>query len=203
MPLLLSKKIDEFSAYAVWNIQEELTELPKIACDKIPPNLNPIKEAEWIVSRVLAREVCNIFEIPFKGVGKEPTGKPFLIGSDVNISISHSFPIAGVMIHLNQSCGIDLELPREKLTTVQNKYLHPSEFESKDNLEELCKIWSSKEVIYKIFNKRNLSFKKDVQILLEENKGIGNILRKDEETSFEIHYEWVKNYLIAYGSESK
>ena len=200
MPLLLNKKIDEYSAYAVWNIQESFVELPYLSPEPFPANLNPVRQAEWIIGRVLIKSLCSLFDIEYVGIEKHDKGKPYLKNSYANISISHSFPIATAMIDLKHSCGIDMEQPREKLKTVQHKFLHESEVAYKDNLEKLCAIWCAKEVIYKIYGRRFLSLKDEIKVSFEsDNLMVGKILKEGYEDDYNIHYEWVKDYVLAYG----
>lgn len=200
MPLLLNKQIDSHSAYAIWNIQETFVDLPHLSPEPIPKDLNPVRQAEWIVGRILAKSLSEKFDIPFKGIEKHDTGKPFLNGSDANISISHSFPIAAAMIHLSKPCGIDMERPRDKHDYVKMKYLHHSEMMFKDDLQKLCTIWCAKEVIYKIFGRKFLSLKDEIKVSFESDELIkGEILKKGHESTHKIHYEWVKDYLLAFG----
>ena len=201
MPLLLDKKIDEYSAYAVWNIQETFLELPYLSPEPFPADLNPVRQAEWIVGRVLVKSLCDTFGIEYKGISKHDKGKPYLNDSYANISISHSFPIAAAMIHLKKPCGIDMEQPRGKHQFVQDKFLHSSETEYRDDLKKLCMIWGAKEVVYKIFGRRFLSLKDEIKVsIVSEELMKGEILKEGYQDTHEIHYEWVKDYLLAYGT---
>ena len=201
MPLLLNKKIDEDSAYAIWNIQETFLELPYLSPEPFPADLNPVRQAEWIVGRILVKSLCDTFEIPYKGISKHDKGKPYLNDSYVHISISHSFPIAAAMIHLKKPCGIDMERPRHKHKYVALKYLHKSELKYKDDLQKLCTIWGAKEVVYKIFGRKFLSLKDEIKISFESDDLLkGEILKEGYEDTHFIHYEWVKDYLLAYGT---
>jgi len=201
MPLLLNKQIDEVSAYAIWNIQETFLELPYMSPEPFPAELNPVRQAEWIVGRILAKSLAEKFNIPFKGIAKFETGKPYLVDSTAHISISHSFPIASAMIHLNKPCGIDMERPREKHIKVQNKFINEFEKKYKSDLMSLCAIWCAKEVIYKIFGRRFLSFKDEIKVSFKsEELMIGEITKKEHEETHKISYEWVKGYLLAHGT---
>lgn len=201
MPLLLSKQIDEYSAYAVWNIQETFLELPYLSPEPFPAQLHPIRQAEWIVGRILVKSLCEKFEIPYLGVSKHDTGKPYLPESEAHISISHSFPIAAAMIHLKKPCGIDMERPRIKHDLVKMKYLHSSEMEYQHDLNKICAIWCAKEVIYKIFGRKLLSLKDEIKVSFDsDNLMKGKILKRGYEDTYHIHYEWVKEYLLAYGT---
>ncbi|MEM7297588.1 MAG: 4'-phosphopantetheinyl transferase superfamily protein [Bacteroidota bacterium] len=201
MPLLLNKQIDDHSAYAVWNIQETFLELPYLSPEPFPAELNPVRQAEWIVGRMLVKSLCEKFDISYEGISKQDKGKPYLNGNDAHISISHSFPIAAAMIHTDKPCGIDMERPREKHKLVQHKYLHESEEEFRDDLQKLCAIWCAKEVIYKIFGRRFLSLKDEITVQFKSEEIMtGEILKPGHEESHEIHYEWVKDYVLAFGT---
>ena len=200
MPLLLNKQIDEASAYAVWNIQETFLELPYLAPEPFPAELAPVRQAEWIVGRMIVKTLAEKFNIHYKGIGKYETGKPFLIDDTAHIAISHSFPIAAAMIHLHKPCGIDMERPREKHRMVQDKFLHATEMDHRDDLKSLCAIWCAKEVVYKIFGRKFLSLKDEIKTSFEsENVIKGEILKSGYQKTHSIHYEWVKDYVLAYG----
>lgn len=201
MPLLLSKQIHNNAAYAVWHIQESFSDLPYLSPDSFPTKLHPIKQAEWIVGRILIKQLCETFDLDYHGVEKYDTGKPFLKGHKVEISISHSFPMVAAMLHLKRSCGIDIEQPREKIQAVQNKFLNSTEKKYQDNLKKICAVWCAKEVVYKIYGRRHLSLKDDIEIQILNDKVMhGKIIRPSDQEKFEIRYEWVKDYLLAYST---
>ncbi|WP_425392613.1 4'-phosphopantetheinyl transferase family protein [Ekhidna sp.] len=201
MPLLLNKEIDDQSAYAVWNIQETFLELPYLSPEPFPAELHPVRQAEWIIGRMLVKSLCEKFNIEYQGISKQDKGKPYLNGSDANISISHSFPIAAAMIHLEKPCGIDMERPRDKHEYVKHKFLHESEMQYQEDLHKLCTIWCAKEVIYKIFGRKFLSLKDEIKLSFESDSLIkGEILKPGHEEVHHIHYEWVKEYLLAFGT---
>ena len=206
MPLLLSKSINAVSAYAVWNIQETNDELKKIFDDTIAvSNYHPSKLAEWMVGRILVKSLCSQFDIPFQGVSSLPTGKPVLNNGAAEISISHSYPMAAAMIHLNAPCGIDLELPRHKLLQVKDKFINGSEKAYTENLKQLCTVWCAKEVLYKIHNRKALSLKDDTSVrMLSAHGVIGAINKAHDGTSenYNIAIEDVKGYLLAYNTST-
>lgn len=201
MPLLLDKRIDEDSAYAVWNIQETFLELPYLSPEPFPAELHPVRQAEWIVGRVLVKSLCEKFGLTYEGISKYDNGKPYLNGHHVNISISHSFPIAAAMIHTKKPCGIDMERPREQLEDVKMKFLHESEMSYQHDLQSLCSIWCAKEVIYKIFGRKFLSLKDEIKVSIDSDHLMtGHILKQGYEERYQIQYGQVKEYTLAYGA---
>ncbi|WP_421872400.1 4'-phosphopantetheinyl transferase family protein [Marinoscillum sp.] len=199
MPLLLSKQIGPCAAYAVWNIQETNQALLKMIDEPVPDTMNPTRLAEWIVGRILVKSLCGQFGIEYKGIEKLDTGKPHLIGSSMEISISHSFPMAAAMIHKESSCGIDLERMRSKLIRIQDKFVNESEHNYLGDLQKLCAIWCGKEVLYKIYGRKKLSMRDETFIEFESDDVMNGTIRKDnKESRHRIHYEAVKDYYLAY-----
>ncbi|MFT4737684.1 MAG: 4'-phosphopantetheinyl transferase [Cyclobacteriaceae bacterium] len=198
MPLLLSKKINPFSCYAVWNISETENQLEQLIHEDIPV-MRPDKRSEWIVTRILARYLSELFDKTYQGVAALDSGKPYLIGQSCEISITHSFPMAAVMINLRKACGIDLELHREKLILVQEKFLHEKEYQHKGDVSALCKIWSGKEAIFKTFGDKNLSFKEELWIEFQTPfRATGHMLKVGKEQKYELCYEQLKEYQLCY-----
>lgn len=199
MPILLSKPISSHSAYAIWNIQETNQMLLDLTREEPPANLHPTRLAEWIVGRILVESLCLQFNMKYQGIASHETGKPYLVGHAAEISISHSFPMAAAMIHLEKSCGIDLERARKKLISIQDKFLNDSEQIYANDVDKLCAIWCGKEVLYKIYGRKKLSMKDETSITFESDDVlIGSIHKPDLEAQYRIHYEPVKNYYLAY-----
>ncbi|MEQ8474548.1 MAG: 4'-phosphopantetheinyl transferase superfamily protein [Marinoscillum sp.] len=199
MPLLLSKPISPYSAYAVWNIQETNQVLLNMIDEPIPEGLNPTRQAEWIVGRILIKNLCGFFELKYRGIEVLHTGKPSLLGNEAEISISHSFPMAAAMIHLKDFCGIDLERTRDKLIKIEDKFINESESQYRGDLAKLCAIWCGKEVLYKIYGRRKLSMKDDTSIVFESDSVMTGLIHKDNlDQRYSIHFEPVKDFYLAY-----
>lgn len=199
MPKLLSKLISPNSAYAVWNIQETNQMLLDLTKEEPPQNLHPTRQAEWVVGRILVESLCIQFGIRYQGIETYETGKPFLTGQKAQISISHSFPMAAAMIHLDKSCGIDLERARRKLLTIQDKFLNKEEHLFANDIDKLCAVWCGKEVLYKIYGRKKLSMKEETTIAFESDNVLIGYIHKDEvREEYKIHYEPVKDYYLAY-----
>ena len=199
MPLLLSKPIHKTAAYAVWNIQETNQMLLDLIEEETPAGLHPTKLAEWIVGRILIKSLATQYGISYQGVAKHETGKPFLKGSDAEISISNSFPMAAALIDLKKPCGIDLERTRSKLIRISDKFINESEKEYAKDLGKLCAIWCGKEVLYKIHGRKKLSMKEDTSIeFVSDDVMTGYIHAGKYQSKHRIHYEPVKDFYLAY-----
>ncbi len=198
MPLLLSKKIDESAAYAVWKISETNSQLQALHDEEASQDYHRNKIGEWLATRILIKLLCQKFGIGYHGIKKDENGKPFLIDSKAQISLSHSFPVASAMLHTSKPCGIDVEWPRQKMQRIQDKFLNPAESKYRGDLTALCTIWAAKEAIYKRYGKRNLSLKDHILIDLQEDSISGQILKKNEITDVPLSMEKLKQYILVY-----
>ena len=198
MPLLLSKQVSPYSAYAVWHITETEQQLLELIEEEPRPS-HPNKKSEWIVTRILVKYLSDLFEVNYSGVDNLSSGKPILLNQKAEISISHSFPMASAMINLRKPCGIDLELPREKLKKVKSKFLNEKENNAEYDILQLCKFWTAKEVLFKVYGDRALSFKNHMVVKLEDEwKATGMILKNSYEARYTIHFEPLNDYLMAF-----
>ncbi len=196
MPILLSKPINPKSTYAVWHIKETNSQLEELH-EEVAPEALMNKQAEWLVTRILTKHLCDIHHQKYKGIEKNKEGKPRLIGSKIHISITHSWPMAAVLINEMEPCGIDLELPREKLRLVSPRFVNNGEKE--DDLDKLCQIWAAKEVVYKIYGRKKLSLKDDLrsQFLTDNLLEIEN-LKEPGSKHFQIAVEKINDYWLAF-----
>jgi phosphopantetheinyl transferase (holo-ACP synthase) len=198
MPLLLSKQINANSAYAVWKISETPIVLGELISER-PASVHPHKLSEWIVGRILVKNLCDLFQIKYQGVTNDKWGKPLLTGSKSEISITHSFPYAAAILNLDHPCGIDLELPRQKMFKVKQKFLHDSELKYQDDLAALTKIWSAKEVLYKIYSRKGISIRDEMRVeLLDKEMANGTLLANGNEMKIRVAFEDIADYLLCY-----
>ncbi|HET9487057.1 MAG TPA: hypothetical protein VFO54_06470, partial [Chryseosolibacter sp.] len=97
--------------WGYWKIEEDERSLAlEVPFETIPHALtNPLKRLEFIAGRVLIKTLLDTWETPFDGLTKDEFGKPFLAGSHMKISLSHSYPYVAAILHRHKNVGIDLE----------------------------------------------------------------------------------------------
>jgi 4'-phosphopantetheinyl transferase len=209
MPLIRKEKISEFSSWALWHITEELDELIQLLepADEDKAALDTLvhekQKKEWLASRVLIKQLAAWYNISYTGIYKDQNGKPWLKDSSAEISISHSYPYATAIIHLYKPVGIDIEHFKPKLVNISERFLSPEELiYTEENINKLCIFWSAKEVLYKIYNRRKLIFKKDLQILPFKMQMdgflIGLIHVRENSLKIKIRYIQSENFIIAF-----
>jgi len=198
--------------WAIWRIDEPIEELggrllaTPLELSEYESIHHPRKKLEWLASRLLIQHLVEKLGESFTGIYKDAFGKPHLIDLPYSISIAHCFPFAAGIIHKDQSTGIDIEQPRDKLLHIRHKFLSEKEAEvAGTDLETLCKYWTAKEVLYKIYGRKKLIFKEHLEVF-ENPPGSGNlggrICYTDFFKEFQIRLHQYQGHYIAYGIDN-
>jgi hypothetical protein len=196
MPL---KKItrENDQLWGLWRIEETEERFREVMSgyDGMPDSLtNPVKRLEFLAGRNLVKVMMEKLGMAFRGIVKDEYGKPFPSDSSYQLSLSHSFPYVAASLHPNESVGIDLEQPKEKLLRIAPRILDRDEIATagKDLIKH-CIIWCAKEVLVKIHGKKDLIFAKNLKIspfLLEPTGEItGRIIVNNSYTIVPLYYE--------------
>jgi phosphopantetheinyl transferase len=135
-------------------------------------------------------------------------GKPHLKDGKY-ISISHSHQFSTIIIS-DQKVGIDIELQREKIIKIADKFVdYEFEFLNIQNQEEyirkLTVIWGIKESIFKIRNEIGISFKNHIQVKafeLNQKSGIATLTFQNKAREFTFHFEEIEDFTLVYAFEN-
>ena len=94
----------------------------------------------------------------------DDNGKPHLLNNKF-ISISHSFDYCGVIVS-DVKVGIDIEKFRSKILNISKKFVSESDLAliKVSSVENITKVWSIKEAVYKAFGHTKIDFKKNIII---------------------------------------
>ena len=136
-----------------------------------------------------------------QGIKKDQFGKPHLLGTDWHISIAHCYPLAVAAINHQSAIGIDIEKPRTQLNRISKKFLSNMELQhAGSDLQLLCRYWTAKEALYKIYGRKKLIFKEHIAI--EPHPDAPNLYRGTVNTgteigTYQIQYQLVNEYMVA------
>lgn len=209
MALVYQRQLDDKTAFAIWKIEESADDLysrlqlngqEKAYVESLN---NGKRNLHWLSTRVLLREMLNTGK--YIDCRVDEHGKPFLANFPHQISLSHSFDYAAVMISEDKPVGIDIELVKEKIERIENKFLCDDEIAFIDpahRIDHLYICWCAKEAVYKLQGKRNVSFKDHIRLQPFPYAKQGEfpaILEADQECKrFVVHYESFYDYMIGY-----
>ncbi len=212
MPLYNQKILANQAEIGLWKIEEEeVFFLEQLLLTKEEERyiaeIKGHRRLEWLASRLLLHKMTGREK---RGACiKDENGKPFLVDSLYDISISHSREFAAV-IAAPQSVGIDIQKIVTKIERIAHKYMRDEEMESlkpETRLEHLHVYWGAKEALYKAYGRRQLDFKQHIFINpfdydVTNGSFSGYTKKGDEYMTFDLKYEIVaEDYVLVYGTE--
>lgn len=204
MPLYKTIKISSDAQVLIWQITESFEDLfdAVVLKDISLIRLNNMKSLShqkgFLSIRKLLQEVGYTDEDLFY----DETGKPNLIDGK-HISISHSFEFSAIIIS-NEVAGIDLEMQREKICIIAEKFME-TEFDflptarNLDFIQKSTVIWGVKEAVFKIENQVGISFKDHISVFpfeISEGKTSAILTFENQVQEFLVQFELVENYVM-------
>ena len=189
--------------WGFWKVLEDERSLATVVpFEKVSDAIvNPFKRLEFLAGRVLIKSLLKNWNVDYNGLTKDEFGKPFLTDSDIQISLSHSYPYVAAIIHRHKKVGIDLEQPKDKLLRIAPRILAERELKDAGNdIVKHCVYWCAKEALIKIYGKKDLILAKNLLItpflLSSEGYLIGRILANNSETAIPLHYIVYENFVV-------
>ncbi|MGL4908440.1 MAG: 4'-phosphopantetheinyl transferase family protein [Bacteroidales bacterium] len=132
-------------------------------------------------------------------------GAPYLQGTSVQISISHTEGHIAIVLHQHHKVAIDIERANRNMERVSSRFLSPLEQEFCTSQHHKCLVWCAKETIYKLAQDSNVDFAEhiSVQPFNPSSKGImQGALRQNSnnEVLHQLHYFNVHDLAVVYSS---
>ena len=210
MPVILNKIIDEHTRLAVWKIEETEEQLfcglqlKSHELDFIASLNNGKRLLHWLSTRLLLRTMLQTND--YIDSRMDDQGKPYLVNGDYQISFSHSFDYASVMISKDKQVGVDIELIKDKIQKIKNKFLKTTELSGlpeQNNTLALYICWCAKEAIYKWYGKKGLEFKQHIDIypFVPQDTGVvkARAILPEGEVMLDVAYFKVEvDYMLGY-----
>jgi len=172
----------------LWNITESLAVLKNLYQQDLPEKFSKIKteihQKQFIVQQILLRKLQLQNQLTYL-----PNGKPVL--PQQYISISHAQEYVAIAVS-NEPLGVDIEAPNPKLLKIAPRFVSSVEVHllADFSVQNLQKLWTAKESIYKLMNRPGLNFKN--QILVNWNTGnINEAKAVAAKTKINLYYEYL------------
>lgn len=203
MPFYLTKVYDNGVRLAVWKLTESVEELMQgsvLAFDLEVLQQKFRVEAklkEYIAGKIALVEALAIFDIPSSEISKDEHGKPFLINSTWQMSISHTLDFIVVAFHPFLPIGVDIEKPSEKMRRIMPRLFSVEENKLVgDDVIKMSWFWSAKEALYKLYGKRQVDFKKHLKLYCVDNQLVGEIEIDDYFSVHNLIIEPIEAYYL-------
>ncbi len=126
--------------------------------------------------------------------------KPMLRDSPGHISISHSHSKLAIIYNRRCNTGVDIELVREKVKSVEHKFLNQHEsLMAEGKTQLLITLWAAKETLYKLYGKRGVDFRQHLFIdQINESTMQARIEIGDYKKKYELAHESIGEYKLVY-----
>ncbi|HET8860909.1 4'-phosphopantetheinyl transferase family protein [Marivirga sp.] len=206
MALEFIKKINENIHLAVWKIEEDLDfyleNVPLSSIDKniLEETTHPEKKLEFMAGRMLCKTVLHELRISEQPIFRNEYGKPQIPDSEYDISLSHTENYIALTVGFKLNVGIDIEKPKAKMAKVAPRLYTVEEMSyCQDNLVHFSKVWSAKEVLYKLFMKRELDFREHLRVKPENKEWTlmtGTIQKGDFNQQYQLAFYELEEYFI-------
>ncbi len=208
MPLIKLQAVNENIYLAVWKITEDIAELSNdieySATDKLVYSeiKHKGKALEFVAGRALCRQAFSELGLPYIPIFRNEYGKPEMPNSYFGISLSHTAEFVVLAIGNGIDMGVDIEKPNEKMRKVAPRLFNQEEMAyCNEDIVHYSKLWSAKEVLYKIHMKREIDFKEHLFVKPKDKEWIymeGSISKGTHEKRVTLQFQILEDYYICF-----
>lgn len=168
MPLYKKIQHNSHTILYIWKIEESQHQLEK-GLDLQPKTRKRMEAMKSEMHRkgfLSVRHLLHAAGYTDYDLSYDDNGKPHLQDGKC-ISITHSFTYAAIAVS-EENVGVDIEMQREKICRIADKFIGDEEFEVfaplKTSVAWLTVFWGAKEAMYKMCNSQSLSFRDNMRI---------------------------------------
>ena len=160
--------------------------------------VNPQKRRQWLASRYWVKKLSKQHNQLY--LEKSDLGKPHFTNSHLKFSISHSNDYVAVIFSETKEVAIDIEVIKPKILKIKPKFLHPLDYEQGSDVEQITKIWSAKETIYKYYHSKALySFKEQIAIMSSSVISLSySISNFPNQANHEVFYKKIEDMILTW-----
>ena len=210
MPLYKTITIDEHSKVYIWKVEEsmkwlsegiELTPHCKVRVTGMKSEIH--RRGFMSIRHLLAEAGYTDSDLSY-----DEWGKPHLRDGK-QISITHSFHFTGIIIS-KVKVGIDIEMQRDKILKIANKFTPLKEYHTVANEDALIRkltiVWGGKESIYKLMAEPGLGFLQHINITdfdFDASGTTGTVYFNGVTSHFDMEFLEFEGFTCVYAWESK
>lgn len=210
MPLVNIQQVNENIHLAVWKITEDLADLKNQVLLSAEDSAiyqeikHKGKALEFLAGRNLCREAFLNLNIEYFPIIRNVFGKPEMPNSPFHLSLSHTDRFVVLIIGNTVEVGIDIEKPQKKMRKIAPRILNTSEIAyCNDDLIHFSKMWSAKEVLYKLYMKREIDFRENLFLKpldITWNTMEGEIKKGDYKKVSTLEFINLQEYFICFNT---
>ena len=208
MPLYKRITVDEHTKVFIWKVEEPLEwlnegiELTTNCQVRVDGMRSEIHQRGFMSIRHLLAEAGYVDHDLYY----DEMGKPHLKDGK-HISITHSFNFTGIIVS-DEEVGIDIEMQRDKILKIANKFTPLDEYHTVANEEALIRkltiVWGGKESIYKLMAEPGLGFLQHINITdfdFEATETTGTVMFKGKKSRFKLDFLEFEGFTCVYARQ--
>ncbi len=211
MPLYKTIQLNPKTQILIWKITETYEELfgQVVLNDTNRIRLNGMKSEMHQRAFLSVRKLLQEAGYTDLDLYYDEFGKPH-INCDKHISITHSHHFSAIIIS-EETVGIDIELQRDKIVRIADKFVNQQELDRlqncdsrEDYIKKLTVKWGAKEAIFKIRNEKGISFKDHIRVNpfeLVASETIAELHFNGLVKDFKIYFEEMEGFTLVYAFE--
>ncbi|MBP8850230.1 MAG: 4'-phosphopantetheinyl transferase superfamily protein [Breznakibacter sp.] len=148
---------------ALWKVEESVEELLQITLPsvKLKAEIDSFSRENRKIEKLVATHLANTLCLRSVEIGYYSSGAPFIVDSDMKISITHTQGWVAVQISTQFQPGIDIEYKSDRILRIAHKFVSTSELnyvEENNKVDYFNIIWCSKEVLFKVAQREGVDF---------------------------------------------
>ncbi len=206
MPLVEHIQLNESCKMGLWKITEELENLMECVdlnlADKTRLDCfgSVSRKKEFITTRILLKELLGegIF------IENNEHGRPLLINSNCEISISHSKDYVGIMVGVDHYMALDIEYLSDRVYKICKRFLSEEELSfisESDKQIHIYQHWCAKECLIKLYGKKDVHLINELKLdpfKPSQTTFSGEVKRRDFSRKFDFSHQTFDSYLMVW-----
>jgi len=208
MPLYKTITVNPNTKVLIWKIEESYEKL----CQGITLTDNCQTRVKGMLSDLHRRGFMSVRHLLAEmgytddDLFYDENGKPNLKDGRC-ISITHSYTFSGIIIS-DTEVGIDIELQRDKILKIANKFTPLKEYRTLANdeavIRKLTIVWGAKESLYKLYAKKGVSFLHHIDIKdfpFDAGESTGDVIFNGKISTYKLHFFEFEGFTCVYALE--
>lgn len=191
--------------FQLWEVSETLSELLSLLPVQVelPSFKAETRMKEWAVAHLLVQRILG----DFHSISHLPSGKPYIEGVQLELSISHTKGVVAVCLS-DKPIGIDVEQLTERAYKISSRFMDEQEGFDDDehSVEGAVLVWAAKEAVFKILpvqdevdflqhiRTKKIPFSMDGILL-------GKELRSDKQKGYQVSYHIYPQFVLTWAQE--
>ena len=205
MPLYKTITVNPYTKVLIWKIEESYNSLSEgvsltSSCEERLANMKSDLHRRGFMS---VRHLLATVGYTDHDLFYDELGKPHLKDGKY-ISITHSFTFSAIIVGESE-VGIDIEMQRDKILRIAQKFTPIQEYRTLANFDALIRkltiVWGAKEAIYKLFAQPGVSFLQHINITdfdFDHGRTTGKVLFKGKTTHFVLDFLEFEGFTCVY-----